>query len=210
MKKILSRYTIGVPLASIVTIGLTLSMANMIATEFVVSDTFEISDFSINSGVEDIVILSAIKEPKLLDEVDVPPAPPIVDKTATSSVVVEPVIVERKLRNFNPDEFEITTIAMIPGDSDEQPLVRVPPIMPSRANTSGYCDVRFNVNAQGAPYQVEATYCTQSLFQRSTIRSVAKWKYRPKFKNGVAVPRLGVTNRVRYRLSDERGNIITM
>jgi len=80
--------------------------------------------------------------------------------------------------------------------------------MPTRAERSGHCDVRFNVSAEGAPYDIKVTRCTQSLFERSTLRSVAKWKYRPRIENGQAVAMQGITNRVVYRLTDERGEII--
>jgi len=99
--------------------------------------------------VEDITIIPDIKKPELLDKVEVPPAAPIIEKTAATSVVVNPVVVEQNSTVFDMKDLKITTVAVIPADTDEQPLIRVPPIMPSHAMKSGYCDVRFNVNAQG-------------------------------------------------------------
>lgn len=206
--KLLSRYSLGISFGAVVTVGLTLGMANMIATDFVAQKVMEKQDFSINPVVEDITIIPDIKKPELLDKVEVPPAAPIIEKTAATSVVVNPVVVEQNSTVFDMKDLKITTVAVIPADTDEQPLIRVPPIMPSHAMKSGYCDVRFNVNAQGVPFDVETTYCTQSLFARPTIKSVTKWKYRPRIQDGQATSRIGVTNRVRYHLTDERGQLI--
>jgi protein TonB len=68
--------------------------------------------------------------------------------------------------------------------------------------------VRFDVSAEGAPFNVQATYCTQSLFERATVKSVQRWKFNPKIVNNRPVAMRGVENKVSYRLTDERGNII--
>ena len=93
-------------------------------------------------------------------------------------------------------------------DREVQPLVRIAPIMPPRAEKSGHCRVRFDVSAEGTPYNVQATYCTQSLFERATIKSVQKWKYNPKMVGGRPVAMTGVVNKVSYRLTDESGRPI--
>ena len=206
--QLLSRYGLGVSLGAVVTVGLTLAMSNMIATDFVAQEVMEKQDFSINAIVEDITIIPDIKKPELLDKVEVPPAAPIIEKTAATSVVVNPVVIEQNSRLFDIKDLKITTVAVIPMDTNEQPLLRVPPPMPSRATKSGYCDVRFNVNAQGVPFDVETTYCTQSLFARPTIKSVTKWKYRPRIEDGQKTIRRGLINRVQFRLTDERGQLI--
>ena len=93
-------------------------------------------------------------------------------------------------------------------DRDVQPLLRIAPIMPPRAEKSGHCRVRFNVSAEGAPFDVQTTYCTQSLFERATLKSVQRWKFNPKIVNGRPVAMTGVENKVTYRLTDERGQLI--
>ena len=93
-------------------------------------------------------------------------------------------------------------------DRDAQPLVRIPPIMPPRAETSGHCKVQFDVSPEGQPFNVLATYCTKSLFKRSSIKSVQKWKYNPKIVDGRGVARSGVESKITFRLTDERGKII--
>ena len=80
--------------------------------------------------------------------------------------------------------------------------------MPPRTEKSGHCRVRFNVSAEGAPFDVQTTYCTQSLFERATLKSVQRWKFNPKIVNGRPVAMTGVENKVTYRLTDERGQLI--
>jgi len=64
------------------------------------------------------------------------------------------------------------------------------------------------VDATGSPYKVEVTYCTQSIFERPTVKAVAKWKYRPRIVDGRDVAMEGLSNRVSFHLNDERGNLI--
>lgn len=93
-------------------------------------------------------------------------------------------------------------------DRDAQPLFRIPPIMPPRAEKSGHCKVKFDVSPEGKPFNVIATYCTETWFRRSSIRSVEKWRYNPEIVEGVAVQRKGLETKVNFQLADEYGNII--
>lgn len=203
--KTMTRYGIGLPVAAFVTVTLTTAMGAMIATEFQAEEKTEVLDFQINPLVEDEPVEIEVTTLEAFEEVEVPPAPPTTGIESTDRVVIEP-IAAKTITAEMPTEIVLT--AFTPADTVQQPILRFPPAMPQRANRSGHCDVRFNVSAQGVPYDIETTYCTQSLFQRSTLKSVAKWKYRPRIQNGQAVAMTGVKNRVTYRLTDERGNII--
>jgi protein TonB len=39
-----------------------------------------------------------------------------------------------------------------------------------------------------------------TIFNRSAIQAVSKWKYNPKIENGVAVERPGVRQRIKFQL----------
>jgi len=93
-------------------------------------------------------------------------------------------------------------------DRDALPLVRIPPIMPTRADRSGHCKVRFDVSPDGTPFNIEAISCSQTLFKLPSVRSVRNWKYNPKIVNGRTVSRSGVETKISFRLTDERGNLI--
>ena len=190
------------------TTALGLFMAAMIATEFQPQEKGETLGFEINPVVEDIEEVFDREPPKLTQRIETPPPPPIIDRGEKIKVIVDPFEIKGKPIDIDPPVIKIAGPIFIPTDTNPKPLVRISPIMPSRAEKSGHCTVRFDVSAEGAPYNVQATYCTQSLFERATIKSVQRWKYKPKIQNGRPVAMSGVVNKVTYRLTDERGNLI--
>ena len=68
--------------------------------------------------------------------------------------------------------------------------------------------MRFDVSPEGAPFNITATYCSQRVFERPSVKAVTKWKYNPKVVDGRSVSRSGVETKISYRISDERGKII--
>lgn len=96
-------------------------------------------------------------------------------------------------------------------DRDAQPLVRIPPAMPTRflsGENSGYCKAKFDVSPEGQPFKVMTTYCTNTQLSRATVRSIQKWKYNPKIVNGQPVSRSGVETKVTFELQDEYGKVL--
>ena len=93
-------------------------------------------------------------------------------------------------------------------DADAQPLVRIPPMLPAGAETSGHCNVKFNISPDGIPYDVKIVSCSDDVFARNTVKSVEKWKYRVKIIDGQAAGRRNVEAKIRYELRDENGNVI--
>jgi len=191
-----------------VTCLITLGMAAMIKTEFTPQDMAESLTLDINPVPEDILAPPPREKPQEVKRVETPPPPPIIDRGQTDKPTEIPTELRGEIPIFEAPKIDVGPAVITVSDRDVQPLVRIAPIMPPRAEKSGHCKVRFNVSAEGAPYDVTATYCTQSLFERATIKSVAKWKYNPKIVNGRPVAMIGVENKVSYRLTDERGNTI--
>jgi len=96
-------------------------------------------------------------------------------------------------------------------DRDAEPLVRIPPIVSHRAlngNFSGHCALTFDVSTTGTPENIRVGYCTRDYFKKSSIESLAKWKYNPAIRNGVAVPRANVQTQITYRIQDACGNTL--
>ena len=194
--------------AAIITVGLFLLMIGLISEEFTPEDKIEISDLEINPKVEDVEI--AERETKITEikQIETPPPPPQIER-AKSDRPSEPVAkLEGAIPTFEAPKIDASQFQIVVSDRDAQPLVRIPPQMPPRADKSGHCKVRFNVSPEGQPFDVVATYCTQNLFERPSIRSVQKWKYNPKIQDGRPVGRTGVESKISFRLTDERGNII--
>ena len=185
-----------------------LGMAAMIKSEFTPQEKSKALTFDINPVPDDILPPPDRVMPEQVQRVETPPPPPIIAREKSTKPTERIADVRGAIPVFKPPNIKrgITVITL--SDREVQPLVRIAPIMPPRAEKSGHCRVRFNVSAEGAPYDVQATYCTQSLFERATIKSVQKWKFNPKIVNGRPVAMTGVENKVSYRLTDESGRPI--
>jgi protein TonB len=183
-------------------------MAKLIATEFTPQEKLPTLKFTLNPVPDDIKVSPKRTKLEPLKDIEIPSAPPSVSTIEAKKVVVGPVTARDAKTFFNPAVFKINPTTLIRVDGNPDPYLRLPPAMPSRATRSGHCDVRLNVDATGSPYKVEALYCTQSLFERPTVKAVEKWKYRPRIVGGRPVPMEGVTNRVSFHLIDERGSLI--
>jgi len=186
------RWILGIPVAAAITVGLFVLMMTLIAEEFKPQEKVATASFEINPTVEDIKVIKRETKVQKVKKVVTPPPPPTIER-----------VPEFEAPKIDKQNFKIQV-----SDRDAQPLVKIPPIMPPRAEKSGHCLVRFDVSPEGAPFNVVATFCTQKLFERATIKSVQKWKYNPKIVDGRPVARAGVENRVTYRLQDERGRLI--
>ncbi|PHR61455.1 MAG: hypothetical protein COA43_03675 [Robiginitomaculum sp.] len=88
------------------------------------------------------------------------------------------------------------------------PLKRVPPKMPSSARRSGHVYVKFDVNDEGKPENIHVVSSSNSMFEKSAIQSVGKWKYSKLEPNVAPKNRKNIATTISYRLSDSSGNII--
>lgn len=202
------RWIVGIPVAAFVTVGLFVLMMTLIAEEFKPQEKVANASFEINPTVEDIKVIKRDTKVQQVKKVVTPPPPPTIERQQAAKPQERIASLEGAIPEFEAPKIDKQNFKIAVSDRDAQPLVRIPPIMPPRAEKSGHCRVRFDVSPEGAPFNVVATYCTQSLFERATVKSVQKWKYNPKIVDGRSVSRKGVENKVTYRLTDERGKII--
>ncbi|MEP6343657.1 MAG: energy transducer TonB [Maricaulaceae bacterium] len=87
-------------------------------------------------------------------------------------------------------------------------VVRFPPMMPTGAEKSGHCKVRFDVTADGTTQNIQILFCTQEIFNPTALESVSKWRYPPEDKCGNSKKSSSIKTTIRYKLIDENGNII--
>ena len=207
MKNVI-RWILGVPVAALVTVGLFVLMMTLIAEEFKPQEKLATASFDINPTVEDIKVIKRDTKVKQVKKVVTPPPPPTIERQQAAKPQERIASLEGAIPDFEAPKIDRKNFKIAVSDRDAQPLVRIPPIMPPRAEKSGHCRVKFDVSPEGAPFNVMTTFCTQRLFERATIKSVQRWKYNPKIVDGRAVARNGVENKVTYRLTDERGRII--
>lgn len=97
-----------------------------------------------------------------------------------------------------------TDIAIAASDSDVIPIVRVQPQYPLRASErgiEGWVEVEFTISKLGTvkdPFVINSH--PSSIFDRSALKAIRKWKYNPKIEDGEAVERSGVKIRLRFEL----------
>ena len=208
------RYGLALPLAAVATIGLTLSMAALIATEFMPQDKTETASFDINPRVEDIAEPERLEKPDPLKEVETPPPPPVLETIKTVAVDLPIIEVVGKTLKFEMDDLTFgEAIKVVPMDTQPTPQVRIPPVFPNRflqGDVSGYCRVRFNISAEGLPFNVQTTTCTNNQLKSATVKSVQKWKYAPEIQDGRPVSRSGLETTIRFDLRDDRGEILPL
>ena len=207
MKSIV-RWVLMLPAAAVFTFLLFTLMIRLISGDFKAQEKFAAANFEINPTVEDVKVIRRETKVQQVKKVITPPPPPQIERQQAAKPTEAIASIEGAIPEFEAPKIDRQNFKIQVSDRDAQPLVRIPPIMPPRAEKSGHCKVRFDVSPEGAPFNVQATYCTQSLFERASIKSVQKWKYNPKIVDGRAVARSGVESKITFKLTDERGRMI--
>jgi len=90
-------------------------------------------------------------------------------------------------------------------DGEYLPIVRVEPIYPRRAQSRGLkgnCIMTFTVNKLGLVADATAE-CTSTVFERSSLNAVAKWKFKPRVVDGEPIDSPGVQTQLTYEFEDD-------
>ena len=202
------RWILGMFVAAFLTFALFVAMKILISGDFKPQEKADDLSFEINPTVEDIKVVKRTTKIDKIKKVITPPPPPQIERQQAAKPTEAIASLEGAIPDFEAPKIDRQNFKIQVSDRDAQPLVRIPPIMPPRAEKSGHCKVRFDVSPEGTPFNVVATYCTKSLFQRASTKSVQKWKYNPKIVDGRSVARTGVESKITFRLTDERGKIL--
>lgn len=92
-------------------------------------------------------------------------------------------------------------------DFDARPLLRKPPRYPEscmrRADSSESVTVQFDVTAEGITQNIEVIDSTNDCFNKTAMRAVEEWIYRPKIVAGEAQDRTGVQTVITYQLDSD-------
>ena len=105
--------------------------------------------------------------------------------------------IERGVSPINVGRTPGRNVEQIPqqsSDREAQPIRPPVPSYPQRAwelGLSGSCDVRFDVDARGKPYNVVAT-CSDDIFKTEAERAVSRVEFAPQIVRGEAVERRNV------------------
>lgn len=136
-----------------------------------------------------------------VDQAELPPDLPQVDVSVDNSI---------DMGGLSGDalEIDLQVEAGAFSDGDVIALVRVNPTYPQRAaerGIEGFCTVYFTITALGTTrdaYVPEGEeHCSNSLFQRPSLRAIERFKFKPKVVDGEAVE-IEHANRFIYELED--------
>lgn len=202
LKEVDSRIT-AVPLAVIVTVFLFLVMQALVT-----SDEYNLGEEGVNINIsflrqlQDTETQSAKKKPNRPEQ-EQEPEPPDMDipETPRPEMNAESIATP----DFSGPQFGVFSAST---DADVLPIVKLTPQYPRRATQrgiEGWVLVQFTITAAGAvvdPMIVDAD--PPGIFNRSALRSIVKWKYKPRILNGKAVARPGVQHLITFELEDAK------
>ncbi len=197
------RLVIGIPIAIIVTFALfTLMRILILVNEAPPEEDSPDYRFDINPQVEQVDARARDTSIDDVQQVEPPPPPPQVERQASDLPSESLSTIVGSIPEFDAPDLNSGNVSFNVSDRNAQPLVRIPPQYPPRAQERGIegsCDMLFDVSPDGTPINVQAISCTNSVFERASIRSVERWRYSPRVVDGVAQARRGVQTTIEFQ-----------
>ncbi len=202
----LIRLLVGAPIAAVITFLLFMLMQRLIVTDSVeLPEAGDDLRITISEEVEDMSVRRREVTMDDVNDVEPPPPPPQIERQVADVPSEDMSTIAGEIPEFDAPDLGSGDVSFDVSDRDAQPMVRIPPQYPPRAaerGTEGYCLMQFDVTPDGTPTNIVAMECSSSLFERSSVRAVERWRYEPKIQNGNAVWRRGVQTRLDYQLAD--------
>jgi protein TonB len=128
--------------------------------------------------------------------------PPIIGIVDPTVEIIPPVTT----RPVDPPVIE-RTVTRFMQDRDVQPLVRINPDYPPRAEAQGiegWVKVQYTITGTGAVTDVKVVESEPpSVFDNAAVKAVSRWRYNPKVEGAVAVERVGIQTILRFDLEEE-------
>lgn len=203
---IFARWLVSMAMATGITLGLFYFMQALIATGERFDQRVNVVKI-VDATMPDIEleVIEEIDKPELIEEVvqDTPDTPEKqINLDSGPSLNIERVSVDIDT-NLSLDNASISAT-----DGDYLPLVAIAPQYPTRAaqrGIQGWCLVSFTVDGMGNVVEdtinvVDAE--PASIFDRSSIRAAARFKFQPRVVDGQGVEVPGVQYLFRYQLEE--------
>ena len=203
---IFARWLVSMAMASGITLGLFYFMQALIATGERFDQRVNVVKI-VDATMPDIEleVIEEIDKPELIEEVvqDTPDTPEKqINLDSGPSLNIERASVDIDT-NLSLDNASISAT-----DGDYLPLVAIAPQYPTRAaqrGIQGWCLVSFTVDGMGNVVEdtinvVDAE--PASIFDRSSIRAAARFKFQPRVVDGQGVEVPGVQYLFRYQLEE--------
>jgi len=203
---IVVRWAISMGIAAGVTLGLFFFMSVLIATGETLSERVSVVKI-VDATMPDI-------ELEVIEEIDKPE--PIEELTEEQPELQEKQInldsgpslnIERATIDIDTG-LQLSNASISATDGDYLPLVAIAPQYPTRAaqrGIEGWCLVSFTVNGLGSVEEDTITVVDAEppqIFNRSSVRAAARFKFQPRVEDGVGVEVSGVQYLFRYQLEE--------
>ncbi len=128
-----------------------------------------------------------------------PPTKVEIEREIINPITDETVIHIGPIVSANPPESVLPLV-----DGQMMPFVKVAPAYPANAaikGIEGYVDVMFDVTEIGTTTNIRVVgYSPSTIFNKSVIKSIKGWKYKPNIVDGVAVKTFDIKERIRFNL----------
>jgi len=201
----LMRLLVGVVIAVPIVLAIFLLMTALITVKEIQLDESESRTLTaITPQKQDSEVRTRSRsQPKRIDSAQKPPPPPKQSATKSSINLPTPKIDGAVPQNLDLGRMQSLAIDPVAvSDRDAQPIRPPTPSFPQRAaerGLSGSCDVRFDVDTRGKPYNVQAT-CTDNIFRSEAERAVSRVEFAPKIVRGQAVERRNVVYPLEFKI----------
>ncbi len=201
------RLIIGVPIAILVVYGLFTFMRIVIGGQFEEPPEREQRTLEAITPQDDVAEVRRTQrsKPRKLASADKPPPPPKLSSSKSDIDLPTPNIQGSAPQELNFNRMQSLAIDPVAiSDRDAQPIRPPQPSYPSRAaerGIEGSCDVRFDVDPRGRPYNIQAD-CTDNIFKREAERAVSKVEFAPKIIRGKAAERKNVIYPLQFQLQN--------
>lgn len=201
----LGRFAVSFAIAAPIAIAIFLLMNALISVDEITLNTKEsrvLTAITPQSQDSDVRTRQRAK-PQRIESAAKPPPPPKQSATKSSINLPTPKIEGAVPQNLDLGRMKSLAIDPVAvSDRDAQPIRPPTPSYPQRAQErglSGSCDVRFDVDTRGKPYNVQAT-CSDSVFKQEAERAVGRVEFAPKIVRGKAVERRNVVYPLEFNI----------
>ena len=203
---IVVRWAISMGIAAGVTLGLFFFMSVLIATGETLSERLSVVKI-VDATMPDIEleVIEEIDKPEPIEELT-EEQPELQDKQI--NLDSGPSLNIARVSIDIDTGLQLSNASINATDGDYLPLVAIAPQYPTRAaqrGIEGWCLVSFTVNGLGSVEEETITVVDAEppqIFNRSSVRAAARFKFQPRVEDGVGVAVSGVQYLFRYRLEE--------
>ena len=202
---VIVRWAASMAMAVLITFGLFFFMQALIATGEGLDEPLNVVKIVDSTMPEiELEVIEEIDKPELIEEIT-----EVVEEVERQVTISDGPDLNIDRSQVQMDTgLELSNASISATDGDYLPLVAIAPQYPSRAaqrGIQGWCLVSFTVNGLGNVVEETITVVDAepaNIFDRSSERAAARFKFQPRVVDGKGVEVAGVQYLFRYELED--------